>query len=128
MLKHPLLALAIGLAALALRLAVPAGYMPMLDHGRMALTICADSGPAFAKPSHEIATPGVAHHDEGKSQARGSCAFADLALPLIGGADPVQLAAALVFILVTALFLGIALPPPAALRLRPPLRGPPLPS
>lgn len=130
LLKHPLLALAIGLAALALRLAVPAGYMPMLDHGRLALTICPEAGPVVAGPSHETAAsaPGALHHDEGSSEARGSCAFADLALPLIGAADPVQLAAALVFIIAAGLFVGAVLPTPAALRLRPPLRGPPLPN
>ncbi|HYI41983.1 MAG TPA: hypothetical protein VE053_16865 [Allosphingosinicella sp.] len=130
LLKHPLLALAIGLAALALRLAVPAGYMPMLDHGRLALTICSGSGTVVAKPPHAAAssTPGALHHENGPSEAQSSCAFADLAFPLIGGADRVQLAAALVFIIATALFIGAALPPPAALRLRPPLRGPPLPN
>ena len=127
-LKHPLLALAIGLAALVLRLAVPAGYMPAVGQGGLALTSCSGSGPAAASaPSHhsDSSVPGT-YNDEGTPKADSSCAFADLSLPVIGGADPVQLAAALIFILAAGLSLLAVLPPRAALRLRPPLRGPPL--
>ncbi|HEX8481936.1 MAG TPA: hypothetical protein VF650_08550 [Allosphingosinicella sp.] len=119
LLKHPLLAVTIGLAALMLRLAVPAGFMPALDHGRLVLTVCSGYGAAQAR--HAMPSPD-------KPKADGGCAFADLALPLIGGADPVQAAAALFFMIAAALFAGAALAPCAALRLRPPLRGPPLPA
>jgi hypothetical protein len=118
LLKHPLLAVAIGLAGLMLRLAVPAGFMPVLHHDQLTLTICSAYGAAASDPAHH----------EGKPKADGSCAFADLALPLIGGADPVQLAAALLFIIAAALAFGAVLPPRSGLRLRPPLRGPPLPA
>lgn len=121
LLKHPLLVLAIGLAGLMLRLAVPAGFMPVLHHGQLTLTICSGYGAAASR------APGL-HHGQGEPGADNSCAFADLALPLIGGADPVQLAAALLFIVAAALFFAAALPPRAGLRLRPPLRGPPLPA
>lgn len=128
-LKHPFLALAVGLAGLLLRVAVPAGFMPVLDHGRLTLTICSGYGAAALQPARETAspTPGNGHHGQGKPAADGSCAFADLALPLIGGADPVQLTAALLFIVAASLFFRTAIPPNAGLRLRPPLRGPPLP-
>ena len=119
--KHPLLALAIGLAGLMLRLAVPAGFMPVLHHGQLSLTICSGGGTAAAGPAHGMRSP-----DQPK--ADGSCAFADLALPLVGGADPVQLGAALLFIMAAALFFAAVPPPSAGLRLRPPLRGPPLPA
>jgi hypothetical protein len=117
LLRHPLLVLAIGLAALSLRLAVPAGFMPVLDSGGPALTLC--SGQATA--------PGMAHHEQDGPKADSGCAFADLALPMIRGADPVLLAAALLVILAAGLFHAAALPSGAALRLRPPLRAPPLP-
>ena len=112
-----------------LRLAVPAGFMPVLHHGQLSLTICSGYGTAAVQAAR-TASPlsGTEHHDEGKPQADGSCAFADLALPLIGGADPLQLAAAFLFILAAALFFAAVPPRRAGLRLRPPLRGPPLPA
>ena len=112
-----------------LRLAVPAGFMPVLHHGQLSLTICSGYGTAAAQPAGMASpTPGVEHHDEGKPGTDGSCAFADLAQPVIGGADAVQLAAALLFIVAAALFFAAVPPPRAGLRLRPPLRGPPLPT
>lgn len=128
LLKYPLILLTVGLAGLLLRLAVPAGFMPVLDHGRLALAPCAGSGPIVAPPSHPATDSGAAHHDDSGPKAESGCAFADLSLPAIGGADPVLPAVALVFTLATGLFLVVALQASAALRLRPPLRGPPLPS
>ncbi|HEX8450141.1 MAG TPA: hypothetical protein VF652_11175 [Allosphingosinicella sp.] len=130
LLKHPLLALAIGLAALVLRLAVPAGYMPVVGQPGPALTLCPGGGQAAAtahQPHGDPSMPGPAHGADPGDSAR-SCAFADLALPAIGGADPFQLAEALTFIPASALLPSSPLPPRAALRLRPPLRGPPLPN
>ena len=129
LLKHPLLALAIGLAALVLRLAVPAGYMPAVGQSGPALTLCPGGGQAAAPAGsahRDASMPGQPHGaDPGDSDR--SCAFADLALPAIAGADPSQLAEALTFILASGLLPASPLPPRAALRLRPPLRGPPLP-
>lgn len=139
LLKQPLLAAAILLAALLLRLFVPAGFMPVVENGRLTLVVCSGYGPVPAPPMEHGATyamPGMAHHAEPQHhgsdhhppehQVQSPCAFADLALPVIGGADPIQLAAALLFILAAALLLHAQLPPPAARHLRPPLRGPPL--
>lgn len=113
-----------------LRLAVPAGFMPMLNHGQLSLTLCSGYGTPTVQSAHRTASPmpGVEHHGEGRPTADGSCAFADLSLPMIGGADPIQLASALLFAIAAALFAGTVLPPRAGLRLRPPLRGPPLPT
>ncbi len=122
-----MLALAIGFAGLILRLAVPAGFMPVLQHGQLTLTICSGSA-VESQPAAGAAPAGAEHHDEGKPRADNNCAFADLALPLIGGADSVQLTAALLFAAAAALFFAAILPPRAMLRLRPPLRGPPLPA
>lgn len=128
LLKHSFLALAVGLAGLILRLAVPAGFMPALHHGQLTLTICSGDGAAEVQSARPSASPmpAMEHRGEGRSTAEGSCAFADLALLLIAGVDSVQPAAMVLFILVTALSFGALLPPRAALRLRPPLRGPPL--
>ncbi len=128
LLKHPFLAVAVGLTGLLLRLAVPAGFMPMLHHGQLSLAICSGYGTAAALPETIAApTSGMDHHDGGSAKADGSCSFADLSLPVIGGADPIQLAAALLFIVAASLFAAAVLPPRTGLRLRPPLRGPPLP-
>lgn len=105
--------------------------MPVIDHGRLTLTICSGYGtPAMGAAHDPSSSSGSAmdHSDKGSGTADSSCAFADLSLALIGGADPVQLAAALLFIVAAALFFAALLPPRAALRLRPPLRGPPLPA
>lgn len=130
LLKHPLLVLAVGLAGLMLRLAVPSGFMPVLDHGRVTLAPCSGYGAAGSQPAYRAgsATAAGEHHPQDQPKADGSCAFADLSLSMIGSADAVQLAAALLFIMAAALFFATALPPRAALRLRPPLRGPPLPA
>jgi len=104
----PALAALIVAAALAVRVLVPAGYMPTLDNGRIVIGICNGYGPM----TMAIAVSGLDHHgDADGHQAQSPCAFADLALPLIGA---------------VALLLAEALPPRAAARLRPPLRGPPL--
>lgn len=118
--RHPSLAAIIVAAALLLRLAVPAGFMPVADHGRILIAICSGTGPA----TRMIAMPGMAHHDEGGA-AKSPCAFADLALPALGGADPIRLAELLAFILVAALLLAVAVPAAPAPRLRPPPTGPP---
>ena len=125
-----MLILAIGLAGLMLRLAVPAGFMPVLDQGRPALAMCSGYGTIAsqaAAPAGSATSP-QEHHHQDEPKADGSCAFADMSVSMIGGADSVQLAGALLFILTAALFFAAVLPPRAALRLRPPLRGPPLPA
>lgn len=130
LIKHPVLALAIGLAALALRLAVPAGFMPALDHGRVALMLCPGSGPTMAAAPSSGAgesMPGMPHHEQDGAQVQASCAFADLSLSMLGGGGPLALAAAIAFFIFAGLFLSAAPPSRPALRLRPPLRGPPLP-
>jgi hypothetical protein len=142
LLKQPLLVAAILLAALLLRILVPAGFMPLVENGRLTLVVCSGYGPVTPAPAahgEARAMPGMAHHAEPQHhqirhhetpehQAQSPCAFADLALPAIGGADPIQLAAALLFIVAAALFVHGTLPPRAARHVRPPLRGPPLPA
>lgn len=116
-------------AALAMKALIPAGYMVGNEGSRvLTIQICADS--LGQKISRQIIVPMAAHlpggkaHD-GKAKAESPCAFSALGHAALGGADPVQLAAALLFVLA----LGFAPLVPAAPRrlafLRPPLRGPP---
>jgi hypothetical protein len=114
--NHPRLAAAIVAAALLLRILVPAGFMPSLNAGALTVSICTGYGPSQV----QVTLPGKAH-----GTVASPCAFADLSLPLIAGADPIQLDAALAFILVIALVFAVALPARRATHLRPPLRGPP---
>ena len=140
--SHRGLAALVLLAALLLRIAVPAGFMPMATAQGVKLVPCSGEAPlelppvsaphAMAGVHHSGAHPGhhapVEHAGHGDAQAQSGCAFAELAVPLIGGADPIQLLAGILFIVAAALFFRAALPRPAAPRLRPPLRGPPLPA
>lgn len=117
--SRPWLAALVIAAALALRVLVPAGFMPTVADGRVTLTLC--SGVA---PAPMVRMPGMMHH-EGGDRAQSPCAFADLALPMSGGADPVLLVAALAFVMAVAVRRVVPLAPRAFARLRPPLRGPP---
>jgi hypothetical protein len=114
--QHPRLTATIFAAALLLRVLVPAGFMPSLAGGQLTVSVCTGYGAKQV----EIALPGSEH-----GSIASPCAFADLSLPLLAGADPSQLAAALAFVLVLALLLAVALPARRLAHLRPPLRGPP---
>lgn len=120
LLQRSLVAAMIVVAALAMRMLVPGGFMPTIDHGRMMISICTGSGPATVA----MDVPGMEHHDRGDA-AESGCAFADLALPAIGGADPVQLAEILAYVLALGLIIALTVPVAPAVRWRPPLRGPP---
>lgn len=120
LIRHPGVAAAVLVAALTLRVMVPAGFMPILDHGRVLIAICSGAGPTtMAMPM-----AGMTHH-ENEGGTKSTCAFADLALPAIGGADPVQLAELLRYILALGLLLAAAIPLRTLPRLSPPATGPP---
>ncbi|OAN66363.1 hypothetical protein [Sphingomonas sp. TDK1] len=143
---HCWLAFAILAAALLARVCVPAGFMPVRDtDGTVRLAFCSGYGPAPMAASMPASPAdgmphamGGMHHMAGMTHAMPShdrpadgaqmqspCAFADLALAAIGGADPIQLAALLLFVLATGFITALPLPPRAPARLRPPLRAPP---
>ena len=108
-------------AALLLRIVVPAGFMPVLDQSRMVVGVC--NGMGASKMVIEI--PGLEHKTP-SNEAQKSCAFSDLSLPSLAGTDPILAAALALFILALGLSFSLQLPPAAPVRLRPPLRGPPL--
>lgn len=141
--SHTWLAALALFAALLLRLAVPAGFMPVVGQSGVTLVPCSGYGPMAVVPAasahtaqetmhgehvHHGATAPHAGHGPAPvdSQAQGGCAFAELATPALPGADPIQLAAAIRYIVGAALFFPAAVPLGATPRLRPPLRGPPV--
>jgi hypothetical protein len=113
------------LAALLLRVLVPAGFMPAATpDGTITVRICSDTGqgPAAVTIAIRGDEGGEPHH--GKSPA--PCAYAGLAMPALDGADAVLLALALAFVLTLAVQVEPTRPAGAFHRLRPPLRGPPI--
>ena len=127
---HRRCALLLVALALAIRGLVPAGYMIGGQTTTLTIAVCADA--SGAQQFRQIVVP----HD-GKSGAPmqgdhakdgGVCAWSSLAMGAVAGADPVLLALALAFILALG-FAPATVPTPRAFaRLRPPLRGPPLPA
>lgn len=126
LLRHPALALGLGLVALALKLAVPAGYMADSD-GRRLLTIRVCEESSGSQALRQIAVPVSGEHGAPpvRKQPGEACSFAGHGAAALAAADPLLLAAALAFAL--ALDLAPVSAPAArtARYLRPPLRGPP---
>lgn len=122
-LHHRCLAAVLVMAALCMKALVPAGYM--LGQGTQTLTveICADSiGQHIVK---QITVPQSGHSSE-KDKGDSPCHFTALGHAALGGADPVLLALALVFIVAMG-FAAVARSAPRRVSyLRPPLRGPPI--
>jgi hypothetical protein len=125
---HARLTLVLLVLALAVKAAVPAGFMLSAGEDRfLTVTICSDASGKTEQM--QIALPGKSDAgggDHADAEAKAThCAFSGLGHSALGGADPLLLAAALAFILL----IGIA-PLPALPRrdipfLRPQLRGPP---
>lgn len=108
--------------ALAMKLVMPAGFMPVAGAGKLMVLVCTEFGPQRVA----IDVPGAPAKPDDATKADQPCAFAGLSQAMLPGADPVQIAAALAYILALG-FAAATLPP--LLRLRhawPPLRGPPL--
>lgn len=123
--RHRLVACAILSLALAMKLAIPVGFMPMVTDGTIVMRLCSGTAPmtmAVAIPGLEQDKPdGEAPQDK---QAQ-PCAFSGLSAPTLAATDPILLALAILFVLVAGLR-PLAVPVPRApLHLRPPLRGPP---
>jgi len=123
LLRHRAIALLVAFAALSMKAALPAGFMPAADAKTFAIQICADAmgneaAPALVIPmKHDGAPKG--------GQGDGACAFASLAMSTASATPPALLALALAFVLALG-FAPATLPRPhRAFHLRPPLRGPP---
>ena len=124
--RHRLLAAWLVGMVLLMKMLVPAGYMASASPGSITIELCSGYGPQ----KMVVAMPGMAHgpdqqSDHGKAEM--PCAFSALSAASLTGADPLVLAVAIAFILVTVFRIaaGPALPGAPA-NLWPPLRGPPV--
>lgn len=119
------LAILLCLAALALKLLIPGGYMLSADHGRLAITVC--SGVASRPIATAVMHGAMKHH--APQQHHGAvelpCAFAGLSHPALGTVDPILLVAAIAFVRAIGRTPAPRPMPARATHLRPPLRGPP---
>lgn len=121
---HSALAALVLLAALAVRVAVPAGFMPVAQGGSVTVQICSGTGPmTMAMPA-----PSKSGDPHQQSKADMPCAFAGAALSFLSAADPILLAGAIAFVLALAPHAAPPLVVAQTAYLRPPLRGPPLPA
>lgn len=116
--RHPAAALALLLATLAIRLLVPAGYMPDIGAGRLTLTLCSGMGPMA----------GMARgHETGKPASDAPCGFGGLAIGGTGGGVATPASPPVTFALPSPPRIAAARAAAAPRRLRPPLRAPPSP-
>ncbi len=122
-LSHRWWAAALIALALATKLVVPAGYMPVERGGTITVMVCTGMG----QQRLEIDVPGMPAKPDGASRVAGQpCAFAGLGLDMLPGVDPVLLAGALAFVLALG-FVGVAVVRvDRGRQLWPPMRGPPL--
>jgi len=123
-LHHRRLAMLLVTAALCMKALIPAGYMLGEDTRVLTVQICADTiGQTITT---RIALPSSGHGpDGGKAKTDSACPFTALGHAALGGADPVQLALALVVAMALAFAPRLPAAPKRILHLRPPLRGPP---
>lgn len=121
--RHRRLAAGLVVLALAMKLLMPAGFMPTVSGGGILVQICSGtSGQMMA-----MTLPGTAGNQDEHPAAKADmpCAFAGLSTPSLAAADPIMLALAILFA-VAAVFRAPRLVLPASPAfLRPPLRGPP---
>ena len=123
---HRRLALLLILCALFVKALVPTGYMFGTNARTITVEFCAEgTAPALSKqivinPQGPRDAPTADH-----GKADGACAFSALSMAGLAGADAIQLAAAISFILVLG-FAAVSLPRATTFaHVRPPLRGPP---
>lgn len=115
---------ALWLAALTLfmKVAVPAGFMPVFAHGSVRMELCSGYGP---ERMADMPTPGAGHGKSHGPDQLSPCGFAGHAPPAMAGADPILLATALSFVF-AAVFIRRERPRARRVAfLRPHLRGPP---
>jgi hypothetical protein len=106
---------------LALRLLSPAGFMPAFEHGAVTIVVCPDTGL-------EPAAPAAMHHHHGKAKHQPPCPYAAASsLGALGG-DFMGLTALLALAIPLLLGRTYEFVERHSERLRPPLRGPPLPA
>lgn len=129
LLRHRTLALWLLLLALAMKLLVPGGFMVTAHGGGLTLQPCSGTGPLMAQPMGAAADHGThrdPHPDHGGAEM--PCAFSALAWAALAPIDPLVLAIALAWLIRLAMTRVQPAPRSPMRRLRPPLRGPPIPA
>ncbi|HWK35538.1 DUF2946 family protein [Sphingomonas sp.] len=116
---HRVLAAWLVVLALAMKLAVPAGFMTSTQAGAITVEVCNGTGPMT------IAIPGLPDKPADPGTKEQPCAFSGLSAPSLAGADPVLLVAAIAFVFAYAIRRETPVAARAPAYLRPPLRGPP---
>ena len=96
-LRYRMMALAVIALVLAMKALVPAGYMVDSASKAMTIHVCADA--QFSSTVRDILVPMKSEPAGKHSKAEGMCPYTALSLASLGGADPFQLALALLFIL-----------------------------
>lgn len=104
---------------LAVRLLSPAGFMPSFDHGSVAIVICPDGEPAAPSMAH--------HHHPGDPKLKQHCPYAAGAAPATASGFAI-IVVALFAVAALSSFRSFEALIRRRLRVRPPLRGPPLPA
>ncbi|WP_068090107.1 hypothetical protein [Novosphingobium rosa] len=125
-LHHRRMAALLIALTLAMKALVPAGFMLGSDTRVLTVQICADA--LGQQITQKIVLPlnrSGNHAGEDKAKSDSPCHFTALGHAMLGGADPVLLAAALVFVLALGFAPVLAPAPRLTAFLRPPLRGPP---
>ena len=121
LLHHRRLAVLLVVLALAMKTLVPPGYMVGSSSRALTILVCADS--TGARSAVQVTIPQGSKDLASKDHK--PCTFAGHGSPALGGADPIQLALALAFVLALG-FLAIKAPRlVAAHRILPPPCGPP---
>lgn len=109
--------------ALAMRMLVPAGFMPSFSSSGVEIVFCSGAGPM--KMVMPGSAPGHAHDGQAPAKPDAPCGFSALGAPSLSGADPIQLAAAVATIMVAGLLPARGLPVRRVASLRALPRGPP---
>lgn len=126
---HRRLAALLVALALSVKALVPAGFMLESQARVITVAICADA--SGGQLTRQMVLPqregtGGSQSDHGK--ADGTCAWTGLSATAASLADPLLLVLALAFILALGFLPQRAPPRAASHHIRPPLRGPPLPT
>lgn len=135
LLKHPAFATWVLVCAMAMRILVPAGFMPVISASGVTIEICGGTVQApisvtKAMPmamAPAMTMPGMTHHSDksDRSAVDMPCAFSGLTAPSMAAADLVLLAVTIAFIIGIVFRSRTAGPIAAHPYLTPPLRGPP---
>jgi hypothetical protein len=114
--------LAAALLALCLRLLAPVGWMPMATSNGIVMTLCSGAG------NHQtvVADVGKPSKPDTADKHSAPCAFSGLGTPALADLPPALALPLLLLFIAVGRALQSAPPVTGALRLWPPLRGPPL--